>query len=67
MQYYSPDYRLSQMQTFAVGLNLMVRATDWLTLDAGYKYYAMQGLDGITSQTAYPDANVFTIGGRISF
>lgn len=66
-QYYSPDYRLSQMQTFAVGLNLTVKATKWLMLDATYKYYAMQGLDGITSQTAYPDANVFTIGGRINF
>jgi len=65
--YYSPDYRLSEMQTFAVGLNLMVKVTDWLMLDASYKYYAMQGLDGVTSQTAYPDANVFTVGGRINF
>lgn len=66
-QYYSPDYRLSEMQTFTVGLNLMVKVNEWLTLDAGYKYYAMQGLDGVTSQTAYPDANVFTIGGRVNF
>ncbi len=66
-QYYSPDYRLSQFQSFTVGLNLMVKATKWLTIDASYKYYTMQGLDGVTSQTAYPDANVFTIGGRINF
>jgi hypothetical protein len=66
-QYYSPDYRLSNMQTFTAGINVMVKATKWLIFDASYKRYVMQGLDGVTSQTAYPSANVFTIGARILF
>lgn len=65
--YFSPDWRLSQMQTFTAGVNLAVKATKWLTFDASYKRYVMEGLDGVTSQTAYPSANVFTIGARILF
>jgi hypothetical protein len=66
-QYYSSDYRLSELQTFTAGLNVVVNVTDWLKLDAGYKRYVMERLDGVTSQTAYPSANVFTIGARILF
>jgi len=65
--YYSPDYRLSEMQTFTVGANLVVKATKWLSFDATYKRYIMEGLDGVTSQSAYPTANVFTIGARVFF
>lgn len=65
--HFSPDWRLSQMQTFTAGVNLAVKATKWLTFDASYKRYVMEGLDGVTSQTAYPSANVFTIGARILF
>jgi Protein of unknown function (DUF3570) len=64
---FSPDYRLSEMQTITFGINLTVRATKWLTFDASYKRYIMEGLDGITSQSAYPSANVVTIGARILF
>ena len=66
-RYFSPDYRLSKLQSIAVGLNATVKATKWLALDATYKRYVMEGLDGVTSQSAYPSANVFTLGGRIIF
>lgn len=65
--YYSPDYRLSEFQSFSTGLTVSVKATQWLTFDASYKRYIMEGLDGVTSQSAYPSANVFTVGGRILF
>jgi hypothetical protein len=39
----------------------------WLGLDLGYERYVMYGLDGITDASAYPSANVFTIGARIWF
>jgi len=65
--YYSADYRLSEFQSFAVGLSLNWKIRDWLSLDVAYQRYVMQGLDGITSPTAYPKANVFTIGARIWF
>ncbi len=65
--FYSSDYRLSELQTFSLGVNVSVKATKWLTVDAGYKYYLMEGLDGVTSASAYPTANVFAIGARVSF
>lgn len=65
--FYSSDYRLSELQTFTLGVSLAVKATKHLTFDAGYKYYRMEGLDGVTSASAYPSANVFTIGARFLF
>lgn len=65
--YYSPDYRLSEFQSYTFGLSLTVTATEWLMFDAAYKRYVMEGLDGVTSQSAYPRANVFTVGARLLF
>ncbi len=65
--YYSADYRLSRMETFAYGVTLSARVTDRFSLDASYHRYEMFGLDGVTSPSAYPKANIFTIGGRVWF
>src|SRR5262249_33648180 len=65
--YYSADYRLSQMETFTFGIEVSARITDWLTLDLAYKRYDMRGLDGVTSQSAYPKANIVTVGARLWF
>jgi len=65
--YFSSDYRLSEMQSFTYGVGLAIKATDWATIDLGYKRYIMEGLDGVTAQSNYPSANVFTVGSRISF
>lgn len=66
-QYFSPDYRLSEMQTFSYGINVSWRVHKHISLDASYKRYIMEGLDGVTSSTAYPSANVFTVGARLWF
>jgi hypothetical protein len=66
-QYYSADYRLSEMETFTFGVEASARVTDWLTLDLAYKRYEMRGLDGVTSQSAYPKANILTVGARLWF
>jgi len=66
-KYYSADYRLSRMQTLTMGVELSGRVTDWLTIDVAYKRYEMRGLDGVTSQSAYPKANVVTVGARLWF
>ena len=66
-RYYSADYRLSELQTFTVGVDVTCRITRYLSLDAGYHRYVMQGLDGITSPSAYPSANVGTFGLRLWF
>ncbi len=61
---YSADYRLSEFNTFSLGLRATYRIQKHLSLDAGYMRYVMRGLDNMTSQSAYPSANVFTIGLR---
>lgn len=65
--FYSADYRLSHMETLTYGVDLTAKAASWLSFDAGYKRYVIRGLDGGTSQSAYPDANIFTVGMRLWF
>lgn len=64
---YSADYRLSEFQSLAFGVKVTCRIHRYVSLDAGYMRYVMEGLDGITSPSAYPSANVFTIGARVWF
>lgn len=66
-KYYSADYRLSEMNTWSVSGAFNLRVAKHFSLDASYMRYVMQGLDGVTSQTAYPTANVYSFGGRIIF
>ena len=65
--YYSADYRLSKLETFTFGVEMSAKVTEWLSLDFAYKHYAMYGLDNVTSSSAYPKANVFTVGARVWF
>jgi len=65
--FYSSDYRLSEMETFATGFDITWRVYKHLSIDLSYMRYIMQGLDGATSQSAYPDANVVSIGARVWF
>ncbi len=66
-EHYSADYRLSHLQTFTYGLKLTVIVNRHFYLDAAYKRYEMFGLDDVTSASAYPSANVFTLGARVWF
>ena len=65
--YYSSDYRLSEYESFATGVTITWRVYKHLSFDASYMRYVMRGLDGVTSQSAYPSANVFSIGLRVWF
>jgi hypothetical protein len=65
--FYSSDYRLSQLETFTIGLAVTWRVARHLSFDASYYRYIMRGLDGVTSQSAYPSANVASIGLRLWF
>jgi hypothetical protein len=65
--YYSADYRLSKMETFSVGVDLSAKVTKWLSLNASYMRYGMYGLDNVTSSSAYPKANVVTVGASLWF
>ncbi|MDR3460542.1 MAG: DUF3570 domain-containing protein [Verrucomicrobiae bacterium] len=62
--FYSSDYRLSEYETIAGGLTISWRFYKHLSIDAGYTRYVMIGLDGQTSQSAYPSANLYSLGLR---
>jgi hypothetical protein len=66
-QYYSADYRLSNLESFTFSANLHYRVVKHFALDFDYKRYIMKGLDGITSPSAYPQANVYSVGCRVPF
>ena len=60
--YYSADYRLSSLHTWTCGLQATVLVTENVALDLAYKRYTMRGDDHVTSQSAYPSANILTGG-----
>ena len=64
---YSSDYRLSSLETSTYGVRATWNPRDWLQFDLAYDRYAMRGRDGITPQSAYPKANIVSIGARISW
>ena len=65
--YFSADYRLSELESFAYGFSLNVKPADWLSIEFSYQRYEMFGLDSVTLAEAYPKANVVTIGVRLWF
>lgn len=66
-KYYSADYRLSEMNTFAFGITAEIRLHDHFSIAAGYKRYVMEGLDGVTLDSTYPSAHVVTVGATLWF
>lgn len=64
--YYSSDYRLSRMETTTFGLKATLIVDTQLSIDFAYERYLMRGLDGATPESAYSDADVFTVGMKFS-
>jgi hypothetical protein len=64
---YSSDYRLSALATATYGLKCAWRVASGLELDVAYDRYLMRGRDGLTPQSAYPRANILTMGARLSW
>jgi hypothetical protein len=62
---YSSDYRLSKLATLTAGLKLIWKAHDKFTVSLAYDRYSMWGRDGQTTNEAYPDANVVTLGFKL--
>ena len=66
-KFYSADYRLSELQSLTFGLQACFQISEHFYFDAGYQRYIMEGLDKVTAGSAYPKANIFTVGARIWF
>ena len=64
--YYSSDYRLDKLESLSLGLKLVAKLNDNVSFDVSYERYMMRGLDSATSPSAFPSADVFTFGVKIS-
>jgi hypothetical protein len=54
------------METVNFGAKISYIINDHCSLDFAYERYLMRGLDHVTHQDAYPDANTFTLGFKLS-
>ena len=66
-QFYSADYRLSAFRSLTCGISLTLKVGRQFFLDAAYKRYEMRGLDGVTPQSSYAAANIYSLGLRLHF
>ena len=66
-QFYSADYRLSAFRSLTYGISLTLKLGRQFFFDAAYKRYDMQGLDGVTPQSSYATANIYTLGLRFHY
>jgi hypothetical protein len=64
---YSSDYRLSSFYALTYGLNLSWKVNDNLKFTVDYSRYHMRGRDGVTPGSAYPEANIYSAGMRLSW
>jgi len=61
--FYSADYRLSELETVTLGMKAVWTVIPGsLTVDAAYERYTMRGRDRVTLDSAYPNADVITVG-----
>jgi hypothetical protein len=64
---YSSDYRLSSLDGVTCGIKATVKIGRHVQLDLAYDRYTMRGRDGVTPQSAYPVANIYTAGARVTW
>jgi hypothetical protein len=62
-KYYSADYRLAELDSWTLGFKVMYKFNDHLHFDLAYQRYFMEGNDGgKTAASAFPKANIVTLG-----
>jgi hypothetical protein len=65
---YSADYRLSSFDTNSIGVRILGKLSENLTLSATYERYTMKGVGEDTSPSgSYPSANMLTVGLHLQF
>lgn len=60
--FYSADYRLSKLRSYTYGVKAVYSVREWLSLDLNLERYEMRGRDGVTPKSAYPTADIVTVG-----
>ncbi len=66
-EFFSSDYRVSDLTSISYGVKFIWMPTSKLTFDAGVERYQMSGNDGKTDPEMYPNAILFMAGARITF
>ncbi len=64
--FYSADYRLAKFDTHTYGVKVIYKFGDRFSVDAAFERYEMEGKDE-TPQSAFPDADVLTLGASLWF
>ncbi|TAN37681.1 MAG: DUF3570 domain-containing protein [Verrucomicrobia bacterium] len=64
-EFYSADYRLSELSAVGYGLKLIWMPSKTLSFDLDVERYEEQGHDGVTSPDAYPGATIVMIGATL--
>jgi len=65
--FYSSDHRLSALRTYTYGLKVVWTPAPTVRLDVALEKYEMRGKDGITPQSAYPQATILNAGLTLSW
>jgi hypothetical protein len=65
--FYSSDYRLSALRSYNYGLKAVLTLVLHWQLDAGIERYEMRGRDSVTPQSAYPRADIVTVGAKFTW
>lgn len=66
-EFYTSDYRLSELVSTSYGLKVQWKVNDRLTTDLAYERYTEDGQDGETDDSAYPSADVISGGLKLWF
>ncbi len=66
-EFYSADYRLSDLQSFTYGVSVAVQVHERAAVVMGYRRYDMHGLDPRISAATYPDAHIVNVGLNTAF
>ena len=65
--HYSADYRLAALNTVTYGVKAIYKIKENFEFDASFERYDMSGRDPNTPESAFPDANVLTLGFNFHF
>jgi hypothetical protein len=63
--FFSSDYRLAEFDSWTYGMKLVWTPKPAFRADVAWERYEMNGRDGITSASAFPDASIVTVGFRL--
>jgi len=64
-EFYSSDYRVSEMAALGYGVKLIWQPNDRFSFDIAVDQYVQEGLDGVTADDMYPSALSVMTGVRI--